>query len=48
MDGLQLKATAHVKLTKLDENGNVVGIEEHEVELTEEEVKNLWPLQQQV
>lgn len=47
MDGLQLKATAHVKLTKVDENGNVIGIEEHDVELTEEEAKNLWHLQQQ-
>lgn len=47
MDGLQLKATAHVKLTKVDENGNVIGIEEHDVKLTEEEAKNLWLLQQQ-
>lgn len=47
MDGLQLKATARVKLTKVDENGNVIGVEEHDVELTEEEAKNLWLLQQQ-
>lgn len=47
MDNISLKATAKVKLTKLDEYGNVVDIEEHEVNLTEEEVKSLWHSQQQ-
>ena len=47
MEGLQLKATARVKLTKLDEFGNVLGIEEHDVELTEEEAKSIWDSQQQ-
>lgn len=47
MDGLTLKATARVKITKLDESGNIVGVEEHEVGLTEEEAKALWHSQQQ-
>ena len=42
MDGLQLKATAKVKLTKLDENGVVIGVEEREVDLTKEEAESLW------
>ena len=47
MDGLNLRATAKVKITKQDENGNVIGIEEHEVELTREEAEALWHSQQQ-
>lgn len=47
MDGLRLTATAKVKLTKTDEVGNIVSIEEHEVKLTDEEAKALWLLQQQ-
>lgn len=47
MVGLQLKATATVRLTKLDEAGNVIGVEEREINLTEEEAKELWHLQQQ-
>ena len=47
-EGAQLKAVAKVKLTKLDECGNVIGIDEHTVELTEEEVEALWHSQQQV
>lgn len=47
MEGFNLTATAHVKLTKLDEAGNVIGFEEREVKLTEEEAKELWLLQQQ-
>ena len=43
----KLKATARVKLTKLDEKGAVIGVEEREVDLTEEEVKALWDLQEQ-
>lgn len=44
---LSLTAKAHVKLTKLDENGSVIGIEEHEVDLTREEAEALWHSQQQ-
>lgn len=44
---LSLKATARVKLTKLDANGNVVDINEHEVNLTKEEAEALWHSQQQ-
>ena len=47
MHNLPLKATAHVKLIKLDDNGNEIGVEEHEVNLTEEEAKALWQSQQQ-
>lgn len=42
----KLKATAHVKLSVFDENGQLVRIDEHEVELTEEEAKQLWLSQQ--
>lgn len=47
MDGLKIKATAEVKLTKLDENGNVVGVETHTVNLTDEEAAALWHSQLQ-
>jgi len=47
MDGLNLKAKAKVKLTKLDEYGNVLEVKEQEVDLTEEEVEALWHSQQQ-
>lgn len=40
-EDLQLKAKAHVKLTKIDDNGNVT-VEEHDVDLTEEEARQLW------
>ena len=43
---LRLKATAHVKITKTDDKGNVV-VEEHDVNLTEEEARQLWLSQQQ-
>jgi len=46
-DGLELKAKALVKLTKYDEHGNVIGVEEHEVELTEKEAEALWHSQTQ-
>ena len=46
-EGLQLKATARVKLTKLDENGNVIGVDEQEIDLTKEEAEALWLSQQQ-
>lgn len=42
MDGLNLKATAKVLLTKLDEEGHVIGVEEHCVDLTKEEAESLW------
>lgn len=48
MEGLNLCATARVKLTKYDEAGNFIGTEEHEVELTKEEAEALWHSQQQV
>lgn len=47
MDGLNLKATAKIKITKLDESGKVIGVEEHEVDLTREEAEALWHSQQQ-
>ena len=47
-EGLKIEAKAKVKLTKLDENNEVIGYEEHEVILSEEEAKELWHLQQQV
>ena len=47
MEGLNLKATAKVMLTKLDENGHVIGVEEHSVDLTEKEAESLWHSLQQ-
>lgn len=47
MEGLNLKATAKVTLTKLDENGNVIGVEAHEIDLTKEEASELWHSLQQ-
>lgn len=46
-DGIGLQATAHVKLTKRDENGNIIDVIERDVELTEEEAREIWRLQQQ-
>ena len=46
-EGLVLSAKANVKLTKLDENGKVLEVSEHQVDLTREEAKELWQLQQQ-
>lgn len=46
-NGLKIEAKAKVMLTKLDENNQVIGYEEHEVNLSEEEAKELWHLQQQ-
>ena len=42
-----LTAKAKVKLTKLDEAGNVIETKEHEVDLTREEAEALWHSQQQ-
>ena len=42
IEGLNLKATARVTIKKYDENDEFIGTEEHEVELTQEEVNNLW------
>ena len=47
MENLKLSAKAVVKLTKIDEAGNVIAVDEHEVELTEEEANALWHLQPQ-
>lgn len=44
---VNLTAKARVKLTKLNEHGEVIGIEEHEVDLTREEAEALWHSQQQ-
>lgn len=46
-EGLRIKATARVTLTKIDENGAIIGSEVHDVELTKEEVDALWQSQQQ-
>lgn len=47
-EGAHLKATARVKLTKRDNaTGEVLGVEEHEVTLTEEEARELWRSQMQ-
>lgn len=47
MESLQLKATAKVKITKQDADGNIIGVEEHLINLTEEEARELWLSQQQ-
>lgn len=47
MEDLKLKATAVVKITKLDEAGNIIEVEERTIALTEEEAKELWLSQQQ-
>lgn len=47
MDALNIKGTAHVKLTKLDERGNVIEIKELDVDLTDKEVNALCLSQQQ-
>lgn len=46
-EGLNVEAKARVKLTKLDEHGNKIGYEEHEVSLNKEEAMELWRLHQQ-
>ena len=46
-EGLNLKAVAHVKLTKLDEAGNVCEVVEKDVKLTQKEAEELWRSQQQ-
>ena len=46
-EGLHIKATARVRLTKIDDAGKVIGVEEHNVELTPEEAETLWHSQQQ-
>ena len=45
-EGLSLNATARVKLTKLDEHGDIISVEEREIDLTKEEAMELWHLQQ--
>lgn len=46
-EGITLKATAHVKLVKYDENNNIVEVVDSEIELTEKEAQEVWRLQQQ-
>lgn len=46
-DNAPIKATATVTLTKRDEHGNIISVEEHRVALTKEEVEALWHSQQQ-
>lgn len=46
-EGLNLKATARVTISKYDENDNFIGTEEHVVELTQEEASNIWHSLQQ-
>ena len=41
-EGLNITAKAHVKLTKLDEHGNVVDTTEHDVNISREEAEALW------
>jgi hypothetical protein len=46
-ENIHLNATARVKLIKCDgTTGEILGVEEHEVKLTEEEAKELWRLRQ--
>lgn len=47
MDGLDIKAKAVVKLTKIDEYGSIIETTEQEVSLTREEAEALWQSQQQ-
>lgn len=47
MENLNLTATARVKLSKIDEDGNVIEVVEQEVALTEKEAESLWQSQQQ-
>lgn len=47
MDGMRLKATAHVRLSKFDENGRQIEVIEQDIELTEEEAKSICQSQQQ-
>lgn len=47
MEGLNLSATAKVTLTKLDEDGRVIGIEQREIDLTKKEASELWHSLQQ-
>lgn len=46
-ESVKLNAKAKVKITKLDDAGNVIGVEEHTINLTEEEARALWDSQQE-
>lgn len=46
-EGLRLTAKVVVKIRKYDEDMNLIGYEEHKVDLTEEEAKAIWLSQQQ-
>ena len=45
-EGLNISATARVKLVKLDENNIIISVEERDVKLTKEEAEALWRSQQ--
>lgn len=47
MEGINLKATAKVTLTKLDEDGKVIGVDVREIDLTQKEASELWRSLQQ-
>jgi hypothetical protein len=47
MEGLNIHATAKVKLTKLDSDGNILAVEEKDINLTKEEAEALWRSQPQ-
>lgn len=47
MENIPLRATAHIKITKINDSDDSVVVEEHDVELTEEEARKLWHSQQQ-
>ena len=42
-----LMAKVKVKITKLDEDGKLIGEEEHETLMSAEEARNLWQSQMQ-
>lgn len=47
MEDINLKAIAKVTLTKLDENGNVIGVDTREIDLSKKEANDLWRSLQQ-
>ena len=47
MEDMKVGAVAKVKLTKLAQDGSVLEVNEHTVELTEKEAEALWHSQQQ-
>lgn len=47
MNCINIKAVARIKITKLDEHGKVIGVEEQIKELTDKEAEALCHLHQQ-